>query len=219
MAKTHFFEVIRPDHNFEFIGRQNYFIGMSILLILLSIVMLPVNHFFRGAALNYSIEFRGGTEMTVDFSGPQGKNEEQATGRIKEALESGGFKDPEVVKLKGADQPNAYILRFGAVSAVSDTAARNLEAAFKSKYGDSLRRFEFSEGGDKIYIRFDKSVEPDEITSLMKSQGVGYTGINRFGRVEDNTFEVVLLSVNQKVKESLDSKLGAGSVKAILASD
>jgi preprotein translocase subunit SecF len=181
--------------------------------------MLPINHYWRGAALNYSIEFRGGTEMTVDFNGPQGKNEEQATGNIKSALESGGFKDPEVVKLKGSDQSNAYILRFGAVSAVSDAQKGPLEQAFKTKWGDDLRRFEFSEGGDKIYVRFGKTVEPDDVAAALKGQSIGYTAINRFGRAEDNTFEVVLLSVNEKVKASLDAKLGAGAVKAILASD
>src|SRR5205823_11728000 len=36
---------------------------------------------------------------------------------------------------------------------------------------------------------------------------------------DDNTFEIVLVSVSTKVQESLDARLGASSVKQILASD
>ncbi len=50
MSQTNFFEVIKPDHNFEFIGRQRLFIGVSLVLIALSFIMLPINHFVRGAA-------------------------------------------------------------------------------------------------------------------------------------------------------------------------
>src|SRR5438445_910408 len=127
MAQTRFFEVIKPNHNFEFIGRQNLFIGLSALLILVSIVMLPINHYLRGGALNYSIEFRGGTEMTVEFS----KNEE--TGRIREALAAGGIEKPEVVKL--IDQQNAYLLRIPSVSVLSESAAKRLYDAFRARWG------------------------------------------------------------------------------------
>jgi preprotein translocase subunit SecF len=216
MARPKFFEVIRPDHNFEFIGKQRYFIGSSIFLILLSILFLPLNKWVipgRGAALNWSIEFRGGTEMTVEF------DKEHPAGQIREALESSGFKDAEVVALKNLQQPNSYILRFGAVSAVTKAAGEALEKALADKYGDALRRFEFSEGGDKIYLRFSKTVDPDELGALIKGQNVAYTQLNRFGRAEDNTFEVVLISVTEKVKSSLDEKMGAGTVKGILGSD
>src|SRR4051812_41930868 len=108
MSQHKFFEIIRPDHNFEFIGLQRYFIGASLLLVAISVLFLPLNAYVfkgRGQALNWSIEFRGGTEMTVDFSGPQ------ETSKIRDALDKGGFNDSEVVKLTGIETPNAYILR------------------------------------------------------------------------------------------------------------
>ena len=40
MAK--FFEIIRPDHNFEFVGRQRLFLGLSGFFVLLSILMLDI---------------------------------------------------------------------------------------------------------------------------------------------------------------------------------
>ncbi len=78
-----------------------------------------------------------------------------------------GRDDPEVVALKNLQQPNAYILRFGAVSAVSKQQSDSLQGALNAKYGEALRRFEFSEGGDKIYLRFNKVVEADELSELV----------------------------------------------------
>ena len=216
MAKPKFFEVIRADHNFEFVGRSRLLITISVILIAISFLMLPVNKYLipsRGAVLNWSIEFRGGTEMTVEFAG------DKQPGEIRAALESSGFKDAEVVSVGGAQTKNSYILRFGAISALGKQAGEALQAATGAKFGESLRRFELSEGGDKIYLRFNKNVEAPELEEVLKAQGVAHTAINRQGRTEDNTFEVVLLSINEKVKGSLDEKLGAGTVKQILGSD
>ena len=216
MAQTKFFEVIKPDHNFEFIGRQRYFIGSSIFLLLLSIAMLPLNRWVipgRGQALNWSIEFRGGTEMTVEFAQPQDSQ------KITDALEAGGLHDAEVVRLKGVSTPNSYILRFGAVSAVTGPARSALEGAMKAKWGEDLRKTEFSEGGDKLYVRFGKPVDAADLEGALKAQNVAFNSVNRYGRAEDNTYEVVLLSVSAKVQDTLDAKLGQGSVKQILSSD
>jgi len=212
-----FFEIIKPDHNFEFIGRQRFFIGMSIFLILVSIAMLPINHFWRGAALNYSIEFRGGTEMTVEFSEPQ--KPEVISGKIREAMAAGGFKDTEVVPVQGNDR--SYLLRFAAVSPVSADAAKKLEATLRDKFGgeDGLRKFEESEGGDKLYFRFGRAVSTEDVGAVLKAQGIHYDAINQFGRTEDNQMEVVLVGLNGEVTRALDAKLGQGAVKSIPSYD
>ena len=40
-----FFEIIKPGTTYEFIGRQKYWIGLSVVLTLITIVMLPLNAF------------------------------------------------------------------------------------------------------------------------------------------------------------------------------
>ena len=209
-----FFELIKPNHNIEFIGRQRIFIGTSIVLILATIAMLPINHYWRGAALNYSTELRGGTEMTVEFS----KDVDSAA--VRNAMAAGGFKDTEVVPLKDKSLPFSYILRFGAVSPVNEDLGKKLEEAIRQKVGaDQVRKFEFSEGGDKYYVRFSKPVPADDVAQVMKSLNINYNGINTFGRAEDNQLEVVLVGLNIEVTRALDTALGAGAVKAIPASD
>ena len=72
-ANQKFFEIIKPGINLEFIGNQKYWIGASITLLLVTFLMLPINAYVikgRGHMLNWGVEFRGGTEIVVDFAKP-----------------------------------------------------------------------------------------------------------------------------------------------------
>jgi preprotein translocase subunit SecF len=131
-------------------------------------------------------------------------------------MRAGGFLDTEVVKFKDANHPNAYLLRFGAVSPLSEKQAQALNEQLKAKFGaDALKKFEFSEGGDKVYIRFTKSVDPGQIGEVLKSAGVQNNTVQRYGRPEDNTNEVILVGLDVEVKRALEAKLGAGAVEKI----
>jgi preprotein translocase subunit SecF len=212
--KQKFFELIKPNHDFNFVGRMNLLLTISMILVSLSIAMLPINHFWRGHTLNYGIEFRGGTEIQVAFS----KHEDPAA--VRDAMQAGGFGDTEVVSMKDAAFPNTFLLRFGAVSTVSEKKTEELEAGLKAKFGaDSVRKFEFSEGGDKVYVRFNKQMEPGDIGAVFKEHGVQNNTVQRYGRPEDNTYEIILVGLDVEVRRALDAKLGAGAVQAIPAVD
>ena len=205
--KQTFFELIKPDHNFEFVGRMNLLLGISLFLVFLSIAMLPINYFWRGQPLNFGIDFRGGSEVRVQFAN------DADPAKIRAAMQKGGFGDAEVVKIRDAAKPNTYLLRFGAVSPVSEAKTKELEAGLKSKFGaDSLRKFEYSDGGDKIYLHFTKAIEPSEIGAEFKELGVSNNSIQQFGRAEEHTYEVILVGLNVEVKNVLEQHLGAGSV-------
>jgi preprotein translocase subunit SecF len=209
-----FFELIKPNHDFDFVGRMNLLLTISTLLVTLSIVMLPINHFWRGRALNYGIDFRGGTEIRVQF------DQEQEPGKIRGAMRAGGFKDTEVVKIRDTQLPNTYLLRFSAVSPVSDQKTQALENALKQKFGaEAVRKFDFSEGGDKVYVRMRKAVEPEEIAAVFKAEGVQNNAVQRFGRADENTYEVILVGLDVEVRAALQKALGADAVKAILSVD
>jgi len=209
-AHQKFFELIKPNHDFNFVGRMNLLLAISLVLVTLSIAMLPINHFWRGHTLNYGIDFRGGTEVQVQF------NQEQDPGKIRAAMQHGGFKDTEVVKIRNDQMPNTYLLRFGAVSTVSDQKALELHEALKTKFGaDAVHKFDFSEGGDKVRVRFGKTVEPTDIEGVFKAQGVQFNTVQRFGRPEDNTFEIILVGLDVELRTALDKNLGSDAVKAI----
>jgi preprotein translocase subunit SecF len=204
-----FFELIKPDHNFNFVGRMSLLLGISTFLVIASILMLPINHFWRGHALNYSIDFRGGSEVQVSFAKPVG------AAKVRDAMESHGFHGTDVVTMKDATHPNTYLLRFSAVSPVSEKKADEIEKKLRDKWSTDLRKFEFSEGGDKVYVRFGKAVEPSEIAGVFKDAGVQNNSVQRFGRPEENTYEIVLVGLDIEVKRALTEKLGADAAPEI----
>ncbi len=205
-----FFEVIRADHDFNFVGRMNLLLGISAFLVLLLIAMLPINYVRHGHVLNFGIDFRGGTEIQVDF------NKDVDAGQIREAMAAGGFGDAEAVRLREAGHPNSYLVRFGAVSPVNEKQALALRAAIESKYGqDQLKKFDFSEGGDKMYLRFGKAVEASELTEILKSVGIANNSVQRFGRSEENTYEIIFVGLDVEVRAALERKLGQGVIEGI----
>jgi preprotein translocase subunit SecF len=209
-----FFEIIKPGSTFEFIGSQKYWIGLSVVLVLITVVMLPLNAFVfksRGHMLNWGVDFRGGTELVVDFSKPVD------AGEIRKVLSDSGHENADVVRY---DDPtgkskNNFMLRIGAVSVVSEAQAKQARELL-SKEGDAtLKKFEWSEGGDKIYLRYDKPVDPQAVANSLKSIGINTTQVQPFGRAEENTYEVTLVGLDIDVRRALDAHFGPGSVASI----
>ena len=216
-ANQKFFEIIKPGINLEFIGNQKYWIGTSIALVLLTFIMLPLNAYVftsRGHMLNWNVEFRGGTEIVVDFAKPVD------AGAVRAALAAKGFENADVVTYGSAMERgsnNAYMIRLGAVSLMSAEQAKKVEVAL-ARVGDAnLRKFEFSEGGDKVYIRFDKALDPAVLAAALKAAGTSTTdkGVQQFGPPQDHTYEATLVGMESEVRVALDAKLGAGTVKSI----
>jgi preprotein translocase subunit SecF len=214
-AHQKFFEIIHPGIDIDLIGKQRYWIGASILLVLLTLVMLPLNAYVlkdRGHMLNWGVDFRGGTEILVEFSKPI------PAADVREAVTKSGYHNAEVVQY-GAQGSNSYMIRMGAVSIVSKDQAEKGKAAL-AKVGDATlnteRGFDFTEGGDKIYLRFDKPVEPTTLAETLKSAGIPTTQVKPFGRADDHVYEATLIGLDTEVAKGLNTHLGEGTVKQIL---
>jgi len=206
-----FFEVIKPHSNYEFIGRTKYWIGLSIVLTILSAVMIFLNAYViksRGHFLNWGVDFRGGSEILVEFA------HDVDVQKIREALAESGFHDADVVKYGDPAKWN-YLVRVGAVSVLSEKQTKAIRESM-AKVGDaSLRRLDWTEGGDKLYLRYDKPLEPSVIQNSLKALGVSANQVQGFGRADDNTYEVTLVGLDTEIRRHLETKLGAGAVAAI----
>ena len=209
-----FLEVIKPHSTYEFIGRTKYWIGLSIVLTVIALVMPVLNAFViksRGHFLNWGVDFRGGSEILIEFS------RAVEAGKIRETLASIGFHDADVVKYEdptGQKKWN-YLVRVGAVSVVSEAQVKQIKESL-AKIGEaSMKRFEWSEGGDKVYLRYDKTVDPAVLANSLKAIGVNTTQVQPFGRADDNTYEVTLVGLDSEIRRGLEANLGAGVVAAI----
>jgi len=214
-AHQKFFEIIKPGTEFDFIGKQRIWIGISIALTTITVLMLFLNAYVikgRGQMLNWGVDFRGGTEILVEFARPV------EAGAVRAAVDKSGFHNAEVVKY-GQEGSNSYMIRMGAVSIVSSAQAEKAKAAL-AKVGEatlnSQRGFDFTEGGDKIYLRFDKSVEPTALADALRNAGIVTTTVKPFGKAEDHVYEATLIGLDTEVTKALNAHLGDGAVKQIL---
>lgn len=95
--RYHFRELLRPDINLDFVSRQHLWVKLSLVAIAVSLLFVVVNSWLpgRGHALNWNVDFRGGSEITVELT------KSVDPGRIRHAMESAGHSGAEVVALGG----------------------------------------------------------------------------------------------------------------------
>jgi len=202
-----FFEVIKPHSNYEFIGRTKYWVGLSILLTAVTIAMVFLNAYViksRGHFLNWGVDFRGGTELLIDFNRPVDP------GELRKTLAEIGHDNADVVRY---DDPSdkakvKFLVRIGAVSVLSKEQAQQAQQALAKQGDSSLHKFEWSEGGDKVYLRYDKAVPVETLSSALKAVGIAAAQVQQFGRPEDNTYEVTLVSLDSEMRRALDASNG-----------
>ena len=135
--------------------------------------MLPLNAYVfkgRGHMLNWGVDFRGGSEILIEFSKP-GRGGRRSARRWPTT----GFHDADVVKYedptgeKQVELPGPRRRRLGRLrgSRPSRFASRC------AKVGDAtLQRLEWSEGGDKVYLRYDSRSSRRSLQNSLKAIGV-----------------------------------------------
>jgi preprotein translocase subunit SecF len=168
-----FRELIHPGANFEFIGRSRTWLTISLLVTMASIALLPINHFVRGSMLNWTIDFKGGTEITVTF--PEKK---VTSHEVREAMQESGHKNVDVstfvFKDKNKKDVEAYLIRVPEFGAVSDQRKREIRDAFYEKFGgpdkSGVRIASWS--GDNFSARTTTPIPEAQWAEFFKSQGL-----------------------------------------------
>lgn len=174
-----FRELIKPGTNFDFIGRARLFTTISFLAVLASVAMLFVNKSWRGEYLNWSTDFKGGTEIIFGF---HKKGTDQPghveTSRVREALTKAGVEDFEVSDFtwqeetsQGMREATGILIRtpdFGAVPEEKQTEVA--EALIKEMA--SIQPIKVSWSGDRLFVRSKKQVDWNAAQVFMGKHGL-----------------------------------------------
>lgn len=173
--------LLPPGSNFQFVSRFRLFFAISVLLIGASIGMLFVNKAVRGEMLNWTIDFKGGTELIFAF---KDKNDPQkfvpvAPGVVRNALRDSGEANFDVSEMaweeKGKDGSKSEVKgiviraqRFAAVSKATQDKARE---AFAAKFADrQLSKVVWS--GERLYVRSKTAIGFDEAAAVFSGNGL-----------------------------------------------
>jgi preprotein translocase subunit SecF len=209
-----FRELVHPGVNVEFVNRRRTFFAISIVLVIISIAMLPINAATRGSMLNWSIDFKGGTEVIVGFDKPV------AAGDVRGALKAAGYEGVDVssyeIKEKGKTQPG-YLIRLAQFGAVDKKKGGEFADAFAKKFADrGISKANFS--GDSFYVHAEKEITAEEFAAELKAAGwemKPWTDeqAKEFATVKEGTNEhryaVPVFGIERGVEAALESKVGA----------
>lgn len=202
---------VRSGININFIGHYKKFAMGSLVAVLATFVVMTVNYFVRGSALNYGTDFKGGSQAEIEFA------RTVSTSDVRSALEKNGFQDAEVVELKDEKRASVFLLRLTEVSGFEVADQQKAKTALEQKFGKQFVKFSYENGSDKLYLRFAKDFteEPPAIEALFREKGVSFQQIQRFGRAEDRNFEVTLGGLSAQLRKVFEDTLGKGVVKDI----
>jgi preprotein translocase subunit SecF len=165
-----FRELVKPGTNFDFMGRARLFTTISFLAVLASIGMLFVNKAWRGDYMNWSTDFKGGTEITFAFHDKQTKKPvEVGSGEVRTALHKGGFDAFDVAEISWEEPTgtvNGMLVRtrdFGAVP--PDVQERVREAFIKEMAAIEPLKVNWS--GDRLFVRSKKGIDWKQAQALL----------------------------------------------------
>jgi preprotein translocase subunit SecF len=209
-------EFIKPGTQFDFMGKRWFFISLSAILLLVSIITF----FAPGPKLG--TDFKGGTEVVVDFRKPVD------AGAVRAAAEKAGFEAPDVVQVKDEKAENRFLIRVQEVSALSEAAKATIrdrmclppegQAVADEKCPPGARAIEvkFSPGGDRITARYE--AEPDKAAIRKQLDGIEGVEIRPGeGSIEvtsarDHKLKIELKSKGDQLMDGLRAQLGADTV-------
>jgi preprotein translocase subunit SecF len=151
-------QIFKKTTNIDFMSSRRFFFTLSSIAVLLSIVAAIV------IVPKFGIDFVGGTELQVRFSGAVD------AGQVRGVLSRLGYQGSEVVAFGSSDAE--YLIRLQAVSPITDAMAASVKKQFQESFKDAqISRFEFSQGGDKLSIRMSKEVPISDVEqALVKSK-------------------------------------------------
>ncbi len=188
-------EFFKPGMTIDFLRHRRITSVGSLVLALASLVAL----FVPGP--NFGIDFKGGTELEIEFDGGV------TSGELRAAVSSLGYDQPEVIGVQGA--PNRYIVRIQEVSSLPEAEIAKIEASLTSSLGDTgIDQFRVSPGGDKISLRLTGQVPAATLEEYLKTAGAKVRSVSPFGPQTDNRYEALLVGVGDELVRGLNGKLG-----------
>lgn len=167
-----FRELVKPGTNFEFVGKSRFWITISVLAMLASIAILPINNALRGSAMNWSIDFKGGTEVVMTFP----EKPDVAAGEVRSAVKAAGHESVDVSTFEYKDQTgksqDAYLIRVPEFGAVPEKKKQDIRDDFMAKFGGAdgkIRSASWS--GDNFSFRSTVALTEAQLAEFFKAHG------------------------------------------------
>jgi preprotein translocase subunit SecF len=171
MAESHkpFRYLIPAGSNFDFLRWSRPISTISLLLIAASIAILFVNKAVRGEYMNWTIDFKGGTEVVLEFKDKaSGQPIRVSPADARSALKDTRESNSEVTEISWTDEKDVehhgLVVRTPVFGAVEPDQAKQVVDAINAKYGETVVGVRWS--GDDLRIKAKQVIAPEEIAEI-----------------------------------------------------
>lgn len=198
---------------YDFMGQRRLFAVISLTMTLIAAVLLVK------PGPNLGTDFKGGTEIEVEFK------QETGSGEIREAVTHAGFSEPDVIRVSENTAKNRYLIRVQEVSTIGAEKQREIARALcigdnlpEAECPDAKRGSELkvSPGGDKIAVRYRDTPDLKWVRERMETiRGVALRegeSNPTLQNARDNKVEIQIKSKGDQLLDGLRAKLGADRV-------
>jgi preprotein translocase subunit SecF len=173
--------LLPPGNNFAFVAKFKIWIVISILLMTGSVASLFINKSIRGEYMNWTIDFKGGTEIQYAFKNKQTHESVKIDpARVRDALVKAGEEGFDVSEIDwndtdektGRDQHiEGMIVRTPRFSAIKPEVEAKAADAFRKKFADrEISRATWS--GDRLFVRSRKVITNQEAKDVFAASGL-----------------------------------------------
>ena len=212
-SKLKFFTLVPEGTKIDFVGNRKLGLLFSLFLILLSIGTMAFNTFSSGSALNYGIDFQGGSSVRLALT------TEADIEQLRTILDEEGYSGSSVVSVP--DAQNEVLIRVKEVVAISEDELTACRTALDELDGATLLDdgFVHPKDSSKIFMKFSAQPAYDDITRLMTEAGCEGTAESGDGKPEEFPVEYALIGVGADIAHVIDQRVGAGTVDHIVSSE
>ena len=189
-AKDHKFRyILKPGNDFAFVAKFRTWVIVSLLLCSASIGMLFVNKAVRGSHLNWTIDFKGGTEIVYAFKekaapAADGKNPSHKyiavdASKVRSTLKDAGASGFDVSERSWMEElpdgsevrARGITLRTPRFGALTPPQQQQAADSFKTKFADrEIDTVRWS--GDRLFVRSRKPIAEAEAAEVWKAAGI-----------------------------------------------
>lgn len=219
--------LLPPGNNFAFVAKFKIWMVMSVLLMAVSIGVLFVNKATRGEYMNWTIDFKGGTEIIVSFKDKAGNYVKEDPAQVRKAFADAHEQGIELSDTtytqstpKGDVTVNGMIIHSPRFSALTPQQQQRAKADFLAKFKDrEIGKATWS--GDRLFVRSKKVIQHDETAPVFAAEGLELKGwtpqeASQYTHADEGTAEFnevfSIWGVDRQYEKLLEQKLGNGNV-------
>ena len=163
--------LLPPGNNFSFVSKFRVWIIISILLMTVAVGSLFVNKSVRGEYMNWTIDFKGGTEIIYAFKDKTTHNYTKVDpAKVRAALQKAGEEGIDVSEISW-ENIDGMVIRTPRFSAQKPESEAKASEDIMKKFADrEIGKISWS--GDRMFVRSRKPISDKEAAPVFAAAGL-----------------------------------------------